>query len=250
MSKNLPRQSFCLHSLGMQRNAPSLNGTTEEIRVAIHLVPGAQPGRPTMALRPLRQHLARALGTRFEVRLNDPVVPCSISAWRVPESEQYAPVAPRARPVAFGLYRNGCLCGLGDLEPDFAPVHSLARGADGRFFRSCKGLERLAVAAYAWARQQRLSTPLRSAQLVRELAAISSDRPADHNPARLALVLIVLRPPHAPDWLAARLRSLGARLILARPMPGPAPASYSRLAPSGPCVTASPSHCVIPSGAT
>jgi hypothetical protein len=197
----------------MQRNSTSRTCTTEEIVGIIRLVPDTDPTQPPLPQRQLRQRLAKAFAAWFEVRMDDPVVPCPISLWRVPESEQYAPVATRPRHVAFGLYRDGHLCGLVDIERRPAPVHSLARAADGRFFRSCKALERLAVAAYAWSRQQRRASPLRSAQLVRELAAIRSDAPAVHNPAGLALVLIVGRPPGDADWLAARLRSLGAATV-------------------------------------
>jgi CRISPR-associated protein Cas1 len=235
--------------------APGSAGTQLErlLLGALAEAAGAERATPQQ-LRPL---LAVRLAARFTVRRNDPVVPLPIAMWR-PVGLPVTGPRRRMNRVDFVLRRRGRLCGLVAVVADLADLRpcargrrtvrqtvcSLARAADGRPFFSCQPLERLAVAAYAWARLRSPHTSLDAetlftadtshrladtsrrtahaslgAETLRaELLALRSDAPADHNPAGLALVLVAARAGRAgAALLAPRLASLGARLLCPLP---------------------------------
>ncbi|MDE2363739.1 MAG: hypothetical protein KGM42_13755 [Hyphomicrobiales bacterium] len=91
-------------------------------------------------------------------------------------------------------------------------VFSIARDAAGNYFDSYKSLERMAAAAfYASVRATQQCMP---PEMVRLLAALSSDDPMLHNPSGLGILLVSGRSrPQDRQILAKRLQSLDGFLL-------------------------------------
>lgn len=93
-------------------------------------------------------------------------------------------------------------------------VQSIAFDADGRPFESYMSLERMAAAAFYAAVSRSSGSYPSPAEGCRLLERIRSDRPEDHNPDGLLMVLVAGRVRAAdPALLAARLQALGAHLV-------------------------------------
>jgi hypothetical protein len=96
-------------------------------------------------------------------------------------------------------------------------VASIAHDARGRPFDGYKSVERMAAAAQFWAMAQANGHYPAPDEGVARLQAIRSDRPAEHNPTGIGLILVceVASQRHI-ELLQRRLDSLG----MAQPLVG------------------------------
>jgi len=95
-------------------------------------------------------------------------------------------------------------------------VHSLASTRSATHFESYKSLERMAAAAFYWSLAKPTGRYPTAEAGVSAIQKIASDRPSDHNPGGLLLILVSGRcRPKDRSILSPRLASLGAHLICA-----------------------------------
>jgi hypothetical protein len=149
--------------------------------------------------------------------------------WRSKEDGAVVPTQ-RRRKIDIVVYKDRRVVALVESESDLNDlrrsgvtkrsghydVASIARDGGGRYFDSYNSLERMAAAAHYWYSSGVNGAYPSPPEAVATLERIASDCPAQHNPARLPLVLVSGNCRSLDlEVLERRLTSLGAQLICA-----------------------------------
>lgn len=148
----------------------------------------------------------------------------ALPVWRSKDDCKVEPTR-RRRHIDIVVYSDDNPVGLIEIESDLDDlkeagvtkrrghydVFSISRSGSGSFYNSYKSLERMAAAAFYWARRGQSDSDLTP---LAQLEEICADLPEIHNPAGLAIVLVSGRCRRQDfDILEQRLASLSADLV-------------------------------------
>ena len=165
------------------------------------------------------------LGYEIDLEDSKQLLPSNVPVWRSKDGECEVIETKGRRRIDIVVYKDDDLVALIEVESDLNDlrdvgvtkrnghydVASISKNGVGKHFDSYNSAERMATAAYCWHHRGTCDSPK---DVVKQLEAIESDSPADHNPGNVPLFLVSGRcRPIDHRVLKPRLDSLGATLI-------------------------------------